>query len=101
MLQSDELKGRLEELIKHLIENEGVTHFIARVALGIDTYEANTVLNLKAQYLSVTLECAIPCETKAVKWNEIDRDIYLDQLTKCDKQTLLQQNYTSDCMQKK
>lgn len=100
-IQCDELKGRLEELIKNLIEKEGVTHFISGVALGVDTYAANIVLNLKAQYLGITLECAIPCETQAVKWNERDRDIYCDLLAKCDKETLLQQNYTSDCMQKR
>ena len=35
----------------------------------------------------------------AVKWNERDRDIYYDLLSKSDKETLLQQKYTSDCMQ--
>lgn len=100
-IQCDELKGRLEELIKNLIEKEGVTHFISGVALGVDTYAANIVLNLKAQYPGITLECAIPCETQAVKWNERDRDTYYDLLAKCDKETLLQQNYTSDCMQKR
>lgn len=100
-IQCDELKGRLEELIKNLIEKEGVTHFISGVALGVDTYAANIVLNLKAQYPGIILECAIPCETQAVKWNERDRDIYYDLLAKCDKETLLQQNYTSDCMQKR
>lgn len=49
----------------------------------------------------ITLECAIPCETQAVKWNERDRDIYYDSLSKSDKETFLQQKYTSDCMQKR
>ena len=100
-IQCDELKSKLEELIIELIEKEGVTHFISGVALGVDTYAANIVLNLKAQYLHITLECAIPCETQEVKWNERDRDIYYDLLAKCDKETLLQQNYTSNCMQKR
>lgn len=49
----------------------------------------------------ITIECEIPRETYAVKWNERDRDIYYDLLSKCDKETLLQQKYTQDCMQKK
>lgn len=65
--QCDELKGRLEELIKNLIEKEIVTHFISGVALGVDTYAANIVLNLKAHYPDITLKCANPCETQAVK----------------------------------
>lgn len=100
-IQCDELKSKLEELIIELIEKEGVTHFISGVALGVDTYAANIVLNLKAQYPGVTLECAIPCETQAVKWNERDRDVYYDLVSKCDKETLLQQIYSSDCMQKR
>lgn len=100
-IQCDELKNRLEELIIELIEKEGVTHFISGVALGVDTYAANIVLKLKSNYPMITLECAIPCETQAVKWNERDRDIYYDLLSKSDKETLLQQKYTSDCMQKR
>ena len=100
-IQCDELKNKLEELIIELIEKEGITHFISGVALGVDTYAANIVLKLKSNYTMITLECAIPCETQAVKWNERDRDIYYDLLAKCDKETLLQQNYTSDCMQKR
>lgn len=100
-IQCDELKNRLEELIIELIEKEGVTHFISGVALGVDTYAANIVLKLKSNYPMITLECAIPCETQAVKWNERDRDIYYDLISKSDKETLLQQKYTSDCMQKR
>ena len=100
-IQCDELKNRLEELIIKLIEKEGVTHFIFGVALGVDTYAANIVLKLKSDYPMITLECAIPRETYAVKWNERDRDIYYDLLLKSDKETLLQQKYTSDCMQKR
>ena len=56
---------------------------------------------MKSLYPCITLECAIPCETQAVKWNERDRNIYFDLLAKCDKETLLQQNYTFGCMQKR
>ena len=100
-IQCDELKDRLEELIIELIEKEAVTHFISGVALGVDTYAANIVLNLKSQYPGITLECAIPCETQATKWNERDRDVYYDLISKCNKETLLQQKYSSDCMQKR
>lgn len=100
-IQCDELKNRLEELIIELIEKEDVTHFISGVALGVDTYAANIVLNLKTRYPDITLECAIPCENQAEKWNERDRDVYYDLISKCDKETLLQQKYSSDCMRKR
>ena len=54
-IQCDELKSKLEELIIELIEKEGVTHFISGVALGVDTYAANIVMNLKLQYPGITL----------------------------------------------
>ena len=69
--------------------------------MGVDTYAAKIVLNLKTQYPDITLECAIPCENQAEKWNERDRDVYYDLISKCDKETLLQQKYSSDCMQKR
>ena len=100
-IQCDELKSKLEELIIELIEMEAVTHFISGVALGVDTYAANIVLNLKTQYPDITLECAIPCENQAEKWNERDRDVYYDLISKCDEETLLQQKYTADCMQRR
>lgn len=100
-IQCDELKNKLEELIIELIEKEGVTHFISGVALGVDTYATKIVLNLKTRYPHITLECAIPCENQAEKWNERDRDVYYDLISKCDKETLLQQRYSSDCMQKR
>ena len=49
----------------------------------------------------ITLECAIPCETQAEKWSEALRDRYFDIASKCDKETLLQQRYTPDCMHKR
>lgn len=95
------MKSRLEELIKNLIEKEGVPHFISGVDLGVDTYAAEIVLKLKTQYPYITLECAIPCETQAIKWNERDGDIYYEILSKCDKETLLQQKNTANCMQRR
>lgn len=100
-IQCDELKSKLEELIRKLIEEEGVTHFISGVALGVDTYAANIVLELKSEYSDITLECAIPWENQAAKWNERDREIYYDLISKCDKETLLQQRYSNDCLQKR
>ena len=43
----------------------------------------------------------IPCETQAEKWSEALRDRYFDIASKCDKETLLQQRYTPDCMHKR
>lgn len=93
-----DLKKALREQIINLIENEGVTHFISGMAIGVDMYAAEIVLGLKASYLGITLESAIPCESQAAKWSEALRDRYFDIASKCDKETLIQTHYTPDCI---
>ena len=72
--ESDErciaLKQTLRAEIIRLIEQEGVTHFISGMALGVDMYAAEIVLGLKSSYEGITLESAIPCESQAEKWTE-------------------------------
>ena len=41
------LKSVMRDQIVALIENEGVTHFITGMALGVDMYAAEIVLDLK------------------------------------------------------
>ena len=95
------LKKTLREQIINLIENEGVTHFISGMAIGVDMYAAEIVLGLKASYPGITLESAIPCESQAAKWSEALRDRYFDIASKCDKETLIQAHYSPDCMDKR
>lgn len=103
--ESDErcvaLKKTIRDEIIKLIEEEGVTHFISGMAIGVDMYAAEIVLGLKASYSGITLESAIPCESQAAKWTEALRDRYFDIASKCDKETLIQRHYTADCMHKR
>jgi uncharacterized phage-like protein YoqJ len=87
--------------ITKLIEEMGVTHFISGMGLGVDLFAAELVLCLKNAYPHISLECAIPFETKAVKWNESMRERYFDVAAHCDKETLLQRQYTPDCIYKR
>lgn len=102
--ESDErcvaLKQKLRNEIIRLIEENGVTHFISGMAIGVDMYAAEIVLGLKAKY-NITLECAIPCETQAEKWSEPLRNRYFEIASKCDKEAMLQHHYTPDCMDKR
>ncbi len=95
------LKKQLRKLIVQLIEQRNVTHFISGMAIGVDMYAAEIVLDLKAKYPHITLESAIPCETQATKWSEPLRDRYFKIAERCDKETMLQTQYTPDCMQKR
>ena len=95
------LKAELRKLIVQMIEQKNVTYFISGMALGIDTYAAEMVLDLKTDFPFITLECALPCETQAAKWSERYRNRYFKIVEQCDKETLLQTHYTPDCMQKR
>lgn len=95
------LKNQLRKLIVQLIEQHNVTHFISGMAIGVDMYAAEIVLDLKARYPHITLESAIPCETQAAKWSEPLRARYFRIAKQCDKETMLQTQYTPDCMQKR
>ena len=95
------LKKVLRNEIINLIENKGVTHFITGMAIGVDMYAAEIVHGLKASYPGITLESAIPCENQAEKWIEEQRDRYFDIAAKCDKETMIQCQYTPDCMHKR
>lgn len=95
------LKKQLRDLIIQLIEQHYVAHFISGMAIGVDMYAAEIVLDLKAKYPHITLEAAIPCETQAVKWSEPLRERYFKIAEQCDIETMLQKQYTSDCMQKR
>ena len=47
------LKQKLRDCIVQLIEQEGVRHFISGMAIGVDMYAAEIVLELKAEYSAV------------------------------------------------
>ena len=95
------LKALLTESIKNQITENGVTHFISGMAMGVDIYAAEAVLELKKKYPHITLECAIPCETQANRWSEGWRNRYFDIIYRSDDAQTLQTHYTSDCMMKR
>lgn len=95
------LKETLRGEIIKLIEEQHAERFISGMALGTDMYAAEIVLDLKKIFPGIVLECAIPCETQAVKWPEATRERYFDIVSKCDIETMLQRPYTPDCMHRR
>lgn len=95
------LKNRIRQEIINLIEHENAAHFISGMALGTDQICAEIVLELKEKYPHITLECAFPCKTQAVKWSDKCRERYFGIIYKADKRTMVQREYTSDCMMKR
>ena len=48
------------------IEEHSVNHFISGMAIGVDMYAAEIVLDLKAKYPQITLEAAVPANHRRI-----------------------------------
>lgn len=90
---------KLRALIIRFIERRGVTTFISGMALGIDMWSAQIIIQLKEQFPHIKLVCAIPCIEQYKKWNETDKQIYHEILAKADNVYYVSdQSYTAWCM---
>ena len=82
----DDFKARLRGAVLDLI-SEGYVHFVSGMAQGVDTYCAEIVLALKAEYPDITLECAVPYTGQASGWPRAARARYEKILAAADKVT--------------
>lgn len=94
------LKDRLRKQIVRAVRERGVERFLSGMALGVDTWAAEAVLELGKRY-PIALECVLPCAEQTARWGQAARQRYEDILARCDKVTLLQQRYTADCFEKR
>jgi len=91
------LKQKLKHTVEKAISN-GYNHFISGMALGVDTWAALIIIELKTNYPNIILEAAVPCKNQAIKWSIKDRDLYKHMLDKCDKITYIADEYALYCM---
>jgi len=56
---------------------------------------------LRASHEDITLEAAIPYERQSESWSEALRKRYARLVADCDYHTLVQKNYTPDCMMRR
>ena len=96
----ERIKSNLRQECIKLIENYGVTHFIAGGALGFDTLAELTVLDLKQVYPHITLTLYLPCTDQTEHWNAYDKRMWL-YLKKAadDYRFITDGTYISGCMQ--
>lgn len=76
--------------------NDGYNRFICGMAQGGDTYFAEAVLALKAEY-DVTLECAVPYRRQSLSWSDAAKKRYERILALADKVTVFEEHYTPWC----
>ncbi len=82
----------LRQTIKYLIE-KGVAHFISGGALGVDTWAMEEVIDLRTEYPSITLECALPYPGMSERFDENDRARHEVCLASCDRVTNVSSEY--------
>ncbi|MDR1674505.1 MAG: DUF1273 domain-containing protein [Oscillospiraceae bacterium] len=92
------IKSSLKDCIEKAI-NGGYTRFISGMAMGVDTWAAETVLELKKAHPHIKLEALIPCLDQCRYWSDCDKRRYYSILKQCDRKILLQKSYTPGCMQ--
>ena len=95
-----DLKSKLTGQIKKLIE-DGADEFFTGMARGVDTWAAEAVLELKAEYPDIKLTAVIPCPEQADKWSREDRERYRGLLEACDKKLVTSPHFVRGCMQKR
>ena len=91
------LKKVLAEQITALV-NDGVTGFISGMALGVDLWAAQIVLDLRKENPVLKLCCALPCEGQEEKWPARTQEQYRSILEQADKVIYVSKAYHPDCM---
>lgn len=94
------LKSKIYDIASALYFS-GIRHYICGMALGCDMYFAEEVLRLREEHPDITIEAAIPCVNQTEFWSEETKRRYNRIVSECDYETLIQNEYTDDCMKKR
>ncbi len=95
-----DLKNRLSEQVDTLI-NDGADEFYSGMALGLDTWAAESVLEHRKTHPQIKLIAVLPCPEQADRWTDGDKARYKTILDKCDKTMTISPHYNKECMLKR
>ncbi len=98
--QLSQLDTRLEQTLRHLIEN-GYSVFVCGGAIGFDLLAARAVLNLKREFPHIRLHMALPCRDQCKYWTGAQKSIYQAILDQSDAVCYTQEFYSAGCMHKR
>ena len=102
--RGDETDARCVRLKQRIFDaaeavyRSGIRHYICGMANGCDLYFAEAVIKLREEHPEITLEAAIPCEGQSSRWPAAQRKRYDRIAAECDYRTVIQRDYTPDCM---
>ena len=97
------LKLRLKEEIYNAIQ-QGCTDFLCGMALGTDTWAAQTVLEVQKTLEGIKpvhLHAYLPFPGQDVRWSAKSRRQYREILNACDSVTVTSTQYLPDCMERR
>lgn len=92
-----ELKAVLAQQIENLAA-AGVTVFFTGMALGVDTWAAMAVLDLREKMPVVKLHCILPCEGQETSWTAAAQLRYKHILDHADSTQYVSRIYHKNCM---
>ena len=95
-----ELKEKLCAVTEAVYQS-GEKKFICGMANGCDMYFADTVASLRREHQEIVLEAAVPFAGQAGRWSSEMRARYNVLLSQCSEVTVLQQEYSPDCMMRR
>lgn len=95
--QCVELKAVLARQIEKLAA-AGVTDFFTGMALGVDTWAAIAVLDLRERNPAIKFHCVLPCEGQETKWSTSAQVRYRDILREADSVEYVKRTYDRKCM---
>ena len=90
------LKEALAAQISALAD-QGVTNFLSGMALGVDLWSAQIVLDLQKRYPELKLHCILPCEGQEIKWSNSAKEQYNAILKKASEVVYVSREYTQNC----
>ncbi len=89
-------RDKLTNIVCNLI-TKGYTEFVSGMAVGFDTWAAETVLALKESYPNISLEAAIPFPEQDRKWSSADQARRKGILSHADNSTTVCEHYHKGC----
>ena len=92
-----ELKTVLARQIEKLAA-AGMTDFFTGMALGVDTWAAMAVLDLRKRIPAIKLHCVLPCEGQEAKWSTPAQILYRGILSDADSVEYVKRTYNRKCM---
>ena len=91
------LKRTLAEQIAALANN-GYTHFLSGMALGVDCWCSQIILDLREKNSALKLHCLLPCEGQEKKWPASSQERYHAILERADSIVYVNREYNDKCM---